>query len=170
MYIDLAGSNYLGLALRAKVEDSWIQWVDHVTSAPWLRNWRHSPLFGCEGDTPAGRSVDMQMILNYPKSDKLKSEPYQIIRCGSIAAAIFSSAVWGFGLAGWQTPVEAGSMEGKDSRGTKVRLKVAMDTILKLQGCTAPNNLRTYFWHGALPCEYYDLDEWLKGLSAEIFF
>lgn len=83
-YIALALASPAGLSWRAKVEEAWPQWLQHVEDAPWLRNFRDSPLLKIKtrARTPWGAIVD-----GWPRY------PHH-----GVADAIFSTVVWGFGV------------------------------------------------------------------------
>lgn len=174
-YVDLAGSNPVGLRLRKLVEAHWIEWVAQVATAPWLRNWQRSQLLGCEGCTPEGHRVTPKMIEDFracnglPEAKDLSAQ--KVANCGEIAIVIFSSAVWGFGLDGWlrnsklslrpfnEFKIDEFRVSGvdvlevdalKDRRGGRVRVNHAMAKVLELQGVKSPNAARTYFWDDRL--------------------
>ena len=79
-----------------------------------------------------------------------------------IASAIYSNAVWGYGLSDWL-------------RGEAAVDKTALHTIYKLQNLTRPNPLRNYTWDDKIyrgcgvlvPCEFGELDRWLEPLWLE---
>lgn len=109
-----------------------------------------------------GRLITFSMIDDLRNS--MESEPQNILKYSRVASAIFSSAVWGFGVERWLRDWVEQGIDGGEARGARNRVNAAMREILRLQGVSRPNSARTYFWHGALPCEYYDLDVWLKSL------
>ncbi len=195
-YVDLAGANKTGIKLRNQVETHWVEWVAKVASAPWLRNWTRSQLIGCAGCTPQGHLVTPTMVIDYEKNNKgplCVQTPEELVLQSSIAIAIFSSAVWGFGVDDWLRKVSTAQrgIVAKDigpgqyglldrtehgARGQGIRIHDAMAQILKFQEVNAPCSLRTYFWSDttyndisiAIPCEYYDLDCWLEQLYQKI--
>ena len=173
-YIDLAGSNKTGLRLRQLVEDRWIEWVDQVARAPWLRNWKNSQLLGCTGCTPCGHLVTTSMVEEFERAHKvmLYNGPHRLIDCSSVALVIFSSAVWGFGVEGWLRSLDtAGEVDAVEvakakikivkggfgrtqgaprARGSKLRIHDAMSKVLELQCVKRPNAARTYFWDSTM--------------------
>lgn len=150
-YVGMALSSPAGVALRAKVDTPsiWAQWAgpDGICAhAGWLRNWRRSRFYAPRAD---GHSED---------------------RVDNIAGAIFTSAVWGFGLEGWVTSGSGHNSMISDGiwKGKNFSLKC----ICELQGIHAPNSARTWMWDDILyrgcgvliPVEYGYLDRWLESL------
>ena len=162
-YRALAGGNPAGKALQILVDEHWLEWLELVEDAPWLRSWTRSPLYvkknavaqGVDGtDLPSGEMVDGAARYKQRK----------------IASAIYAEAVWGYGMADW--------LRGKHVHaGTDARTKAntALRTIYNLQGLTCPNPSRNYTWDDKIyrgcgllvPCEFGELDRWLEPLWVE---
>lgn len=162
-YRALAGGNPAGKALQILVDEHWLEWLELVENAPWLRSWTRSPLYvkksetaqGVDGtDLPSGEMVDGAARYKQRK----------------IASAIYAEAVWGYGMADW--------LRGKHIKaGTDARTKAntALRTIYNLQGLTCPNPSRNFTWDDKIyrgcgllvPCEFGELDRWLEPLWVE---
>lgn len=162
-YRALAGGNPAGKALQILVDEHWLEWLELVENAPWLRSWTRSPLYvkksetaqGVDGtDLPSGETVDGAARYKQRK----------------IASAIYAEAVWGYGMADW--------LRGKHVKaGTDARTKAntALRTIYNLQGLTCPNPSRNFTWDDKIyrgcgllvPCEFGELDRWLEPLWVE---
>lgn len=162
-YRALAGGSPAGKALQILVDEHWLEWLELVENAPWLRSWTRSPLYvkksavaqGVDGtDLPSGEMVDGAARYKQRK----------------IASAIYAEAVWGYGMADW--------LRGKHVHaGTDARTKAntALRTIYNLQGLTCPNPSRNYTWDDKIyrgcgllvPCEFGELDRWLEPLWVE---
>ena len=162
-YRALAGGSPAGKALQILVDEHWLEWLELVENAPWLRSWTRSPLYvkksetaqGVDGtDLPSGEMVDGAARYKQRK----------------IASAIYAEAVWGYGMADW--------LRGKHIKaGTDARTKAntALRTIYNLQGLTCPNPSRNFTWDDKIyrgcgllvPCEFGELDRWLEPLWVE---
>lgn len=162
-YRALAGGSPAGKALQILVDKHWLEWLELVENAPWLRSWTRSPLYvkksepaqGVDGtDLPSGEMVDGAARYKQRK----------------IASAIYAEAVWGYGMADW--------LRGKHIKaGTDARTKAntALRTIYNLQGLTCPNPSRNFTWDDKIyrgcgllvPCEFGELDRWLEPLWVE---
>ena len=162
-YRALAGGSPAGKALQILVDEHWLEWLELVENAPWLRSWTRSPLYvkknavaqGVDGtDLPSGEMVDGAVRYKQRK----------------IASAIYAEAVWGYGMADW--------LRGKHVHaGTDARTKAntALRTIYNLQGLTCPNPSRNFTWDDKIyrgcgllvPCEFGELDRWLEPLWVE---
>lgn len=162
-YRALAGGSPAGKVLQILVDEHWLEWLELVENAPWLRSWTRSPLYvkksetaqGVDGtDLPSGEMVDGAARYKQRK----------------IASAIYAEAVWGYGMADW--------LRGKHVHaGTDARTKAntALRTIYNLQGLTCPNPSRNYTWDDKIyrgcgllvPCEFGELDRWLEPLWLE---
>lgn len=162
-YRALAGGSPAGKALQILVDEHWLEWLELVENAPWLRSWTRSPLYvkknavaqGVDGtDLPSGEMVDGAARYKQRK----------------IASAIYAEAVWGYGMADW--------LRGKHVHaGTDARTKAntALRTIYNLQGLTCPNPSRNFTWDDKIyrgcgllvPCEFGELDRWLEPLWVE---
>lgn len=162
-YRALAGGSPAGYMLSILVDKHWLEWLELVENAPWLRSWTRSPLYvkksetaqGVDGtDLPSGEMVDGAARYKQRK----------------IASAIYAEAVWGYGMADW--------LRGKHIKaGTDARTKAntALRTIYNLQGLTCPNPSRNFTWDDKIyrgcgllvPCEFGELDRWLESLWVE---
>lgn len=162
-YRALAGGSPAGYMLSILVDKHWLEWLELVETAPWLRNWVRSPFYvkksavaqGVDGtDLPSGETVDGAARFKQRK----------------IASAIYAEAVWGYGMADW--------LRGKHVHaGTDARTKAntALRTIYNLQGLSCPNPTRNYTWDDKIyrgcgllvPCEFGELDRWLEPLWVE---
>lgn len=162
-YRALAGGSPRGKALQQLVDEHWLEWLELVENAPWLRSWTRSPLYVKKSaiaqevdgtDLPSGEVVDGAARYKQRK----------------IASAIYAEAVWGYGLADW--------LRGKHVHaGTDARTKAntALRTIYNLQGLTCPNPSRNFTWDDKIyrgcgllvPCEFGELDRWLEPLWIE---
>ena len=162
-YRALAGGSPQGKTLQILVEERWLEWLEIVENAPWLRNWTRSSFYikknadalGVAGTSgPSGEMVDGAAQYRQRK----------------IASAIFAEAVWGYGMADW--------LRGKHVHaGTDARTKAntALRTIYNLQNLTCPNPTRKYTWDDKIyrgcglliPCEFGELDRWLEPLWVE---
>lgn len=162
-YRALAGGSPAGKTLQILVDAHWLEWLELVENAPWLRSWTRSPLYvkksavaqGVDGtDLPSG-----EMVAGAARYKQRK-----------IASAIYAEAVWGYGMADW--------LRGKHVHaGTDARTKAntALRTIYNLQGLTCPNPSRNFTWDDKIyrgcgllvPCEFGELDRWLEPLWVE---
>lgn len=162
-YRALAGGSPAGKTLQILVDEHWLEWLELVENAPWLRSWTRSPLYvkksavaqGVDGtDLPSGEMVDGAARYKQRK----------------IASAIYAEAVWGYGMADW--------LRGKHVHaGTDARTKAntALRTIYNLQGLTCPNPSRNFTWDDKIyrgcgllvPWEFGELDRWLEPLWVE---
>lgn len=152
-YRALAYGSPQGKVLQTLVDTHWIEWLEIVETAPWLRSWTRSPLYVKKQSTQA-------VVVDDPSGKTLPNAAH--FKQYRIANAIYSNAVWGYGLSNWL-------------RGEAAVAKTALHTIYKLQNLTRPNPLRNYTWDdkiyrgcGALvPCEFGELDRWLEPLWLE---
>lgn len=159
-YEALAFSSPKGVALSELVEASWIDWVDTVSYAPWLRNWKKSNLYNKKGFTPAGNSYTEHGICSYGLRD--------VKYVGAIASALYASIVWGLGVEQWLTP------KHYDAKGQQARSAVLH--IYKLQGISKPSAPRLYTWDLqvykrcglCIPVELSALDKWLEPLWHQL--
>ena len=141
-YTALAYQQPRGILLRQLVEQEWVEWCDRVAQAPWKAYWKRCRLWKQQCTTP---------------SDQPCSEG----SCGNVPLAIYTSAVWGFGIEGWLM---------KQGRAANAPLY----EILRLQEVANPRTVqhRTHLWDDKLyrgcglqiPAEFGDLDRWLEGL------
>lgn len=166
-YRALAGGNPQGLTLQLLVEEHWLEWLETVETAPWLRNWTRSPLYTKKGPKAQASALNLDGT-DSPSGERVDGAQYYAQR--KIASAIFAEAVWGYGMADW--------LRGKHIHaGTDARTKAntALRTIYNLQNLTCPNPLRNYTWDDKIyrgcglliPCEFGELDRWLEPLWVE---
>lgn len=162
-YRALAGGSPAGYILSVLVDKHWLEWLEVVENAPWLRSWTRSPLYvkknavaqGVDGtDLPSGEMVDGAVRYKQRK----------------IANAIYAEAVWGYGMADWLRGKHV--LAGTDAR---TKANTALRTIYNLQGLTCPNPSRNFTWDDKIyrgcgllvPCEFGELDRWLEPLWVE---
>lgn len=164
-YKELAYRSPRGTLLSELVEDKWLDWVRFVDEAPWLPNWKKSPLLAANQDvdalgvTPFGAEV----------------EPGHQ---ACIAQHLYSEAVWGYGMFGWLDPGKHGSGSSWGALGTdsRVRSNSALRAIWRLQGLKYPSTTRRFMFDDCIyrgtglmvPSEFGDLDRWLEPLWFEI--
>ena len=145
-YIALAYQQPRGVALQKLVVANWAEWCSLVAKAPWRTYWKKSRYY-------RQQCVDTNGTL-LPE-----------IRCGNIPLAVYSTAVWGFGVEGWlRIPVR--------------RTRTPLYEILKLQGVqnTKSINSRNHMWDDKLyrgcgvllPAELGELDRWLESLWQQV--
>lgn len=164
-YRALAGGSPQGKTLQMLVDEHWLEWLEIVETAPWLRNWVRSSLYvktnspakvaaaqvAGGSDLPTGETIDASRTFVQHK----------------IASAIYAEAVWGYGMAGW--------LRGKKViMGTDVNTRTnnALRTIYNLQGITCPSHSRKHLWDDRIyrgcgmliPYEFGELDRWLEPL------
>lgn len=152
-YRALAYGSPQGKVLQTLVDTHWIEWLEIVEAAPWLRSWTRSPLYVRKQNIQA-------VIVDNPSGKTLPNAAY--FKQYKIANAIYSNAVWGYGLSDWL-------------RGENAVAKTALRTIYKLQNLARPNPLRNYTWDDKIyrgcgiliPCEFGELDRWLEPLWLE---
>lgn len=145
-YTALACQQPRGLKLQQLVEEHWSEWCTIVDEACWLRYWKHSNEIQQPCVTPSDKHVSVS-------------------RCGNVPLAVYSCAVWGFGLDGW--------MSDGSKKGTK-----AMYAIGALQKVKIPCTGRTVeiddkLYRGCglmLPPEFGDLDRWLEPMWRQVCF
>ena len=145
-YVALACQQPRGLLLQQMVEEHWSDWCRVVAKAPWLRYWKRSDAIKEQCVTPA----DL-LCLEYG--------------CGNVPLAIYSAAVWGFGLEGWLKP-------------SKSTVHDAVKELSKLQNINTPasHRNRTFMWDDKLyrgcglmiPPELGDLDRWLEPMWRQV--
>lgn len=169
-YKNIAAGSEPGQKLFNLANDRWTEWLQFVEEAPWLRNWRKSPLWlpveGTAGKAscPRGEMVD---------------GTWQHHR---IATYIFTNAVWGYGMLKWLTGDAAALGERTHARRAYIaRYNKPMTSLLEVQG-VKPYSLsaenRTYFWDDKIyrgcgvmiPYEYGDLDRWLEPMWQEVLY
>ena len=145
-YTALAYQQPRGLLLQELVELNWDSWCEVVLQAPWKTYWKKSTHWKQQNVTPA----DL---------------PCCIGGCGSVPLAIYSAAVWGFGVEEWL------KLTGQKARAP-------MHEVLRMQGVQDPRVVihRTYMWDAKLlrgcgmqmPSEFGDLDRWLEPLWQKV--
>lgn len=162
MYKAIAYSSSAGVQLDALVHKHWDQWVQLVAEAPWLKNWTRSYLYpkAAEGVT----------------RDQLRSV---LSNWETLAQALYVEAVWGYGIRDWLHGEAAViSKDCKDCKGSKkysFGTNEALRRILELQCSRWPSDTRTYLWDQKIymgcgilvPCEFGDLDRWLRSLVRD---
>ena len=162
-YRALAGGNPAGYMLSVLVDKHWLEWLELVENAPWLRSWTRSPLYVKKGETAPG--VDGTDL---PSGEMVDGAARYKQR--KIAQAIYAEAVWGYGMADW--------LRGKHNKATadaKTKTNPALRTIYNLQNLRYPNSSRNYTWDDKIyrgcgllvPCEFGELDRWLEPLWVE---
>lgn len=144
-YVALACQQPRGLLLQRQVELNWREWCKIVAIAPWLRYWRRSNAIKEQCVTPA----DLRCLEH---------------GCGNVPLAIYSAAVWGFGLEGWLKP-------------NKSTIHDAVKALNRLQNVhtSTSHRSRTFMWDAKLyrecglmiPPELGDLDRWLEPMWQE---
>lgn len=167
-YRALAGGSPQGKMLQCLVEDHWLEWLEIVETAPWLRNWVRSHFY--VKPTATARATAAQQLVEGagPSGEKVEGAARFMQR--KIASALYAEAVWGYGMADW--------LRGKHIHaGTDARTKAntALRTIYNLQNLTCPSSTRTYTWDDKIyrgcglliPCEFGELDRWLEPLWVE---
>ena len=172
-YKELAYGSPRGAALAQIVDERWIQWLQIVDDAPWLRNWNKSLLLAdsrrstssterwlMRGSTPLGR-----VLVDGELGHQAR-----------IAYSIFAEAVWGYGVLGWLDRDSRGKLkQGAIGTDSRVKSSSALRCIWKLQNVKCPSTTRKYMFDDAIyrgtgllvPCEFGDLDRWLEPLWFE---
>ena len=145
-YIAIAYQQPKGIKCQRLVEERWHEWCTIVEKAPWRPYWRKS-------------KYSKQICVSPNKKE------YVNYTCGTIPLAIYSCAVWGFGIEGWL------KKQGREAR-------TPVYDILNLQGTQDPKliNRRTHMWDDKLlrgcglqlPSELGDLDRWLEKLWQQV--
>lgn len=132
-YIFLAYMSPKGLRLANNVEAHWTEWLALVEGAPWLRTFKNSPrLRGkARARTPSGAIVD-----GWPR-----------FMHHEIADALYSSAVWGFGVDLKHETDVFWRQELTRLQGSWNPLAGSMNVLNKLE---------------PLPIPYRELDDWLE--------
>lgn len=145
-YVALAYQQPKGRMLQTQIEARWDEWCRIVTQAPWKTYWKKSDYWKQQCVTPA----------DYICLEK---------GCGNVPLAIFSCAVWGFGIEEWLK---------KTGRAAKAPVR----EILRLQGVRDPATTihRAHMWDSrlyrgcgmVLPSEFGYLDRWLEPMWQQI--
>lgn len=150
-YEAIAYMQHRGIEMLKLVVDNWIKWVDIVEDSRWLKSWKHSNY--CKQSVWAPGEI---LILDYSSG-------------GNVPLAIFSSAIWGFGVERWApvaTDTDGGQLRGRGKSNEPAK------TILQLRGVTKPNSYQSSLWDDKLyrgcgmllPVEYGELDRWLEPM------
>lgn len=131
-----------GILLQKLVEERWDEWSNIVAEAPWRSYWKKSIYIRQASLTPAGKSCINE-------------------GCGNVPLAIYTTAVWGFGVEGWLK---------NQGRAAKAPAR----EIIRLQGVREPRVLdqRKGMWDDKLyrgcgilvPSEFGWLDRWLEPM------
>lgn len=145
-YTALAYQQPRGLLLQELVELNWAEWCRTVAEAPWITYWKKSQYWKQPCVTPADLHCS-------------------VMGCGNVPIAIYSCAVWGFGVEEWLK---------KTGRG----MRAPMHDILRLQGVKDPrvSLQRAHMWDAKLlrgcgmqmPSEFGELDRWLEPLWQQV--
>lgn len=157
-----------GPLLKQKVEQRWLDWIETVAEAPWLRHWTHSSMVeqSVEDYTPGG-----ELVLN---SKCVAHARGQTLYIGRLCLYIFTNAVWGFGVEDWlNKPYGI-----HPTAGTKKNISYtqAVSSIITAQELkTLPTN-RKLLWDPPIyrgcgleiPPEYGTFDRWLDKLWFEV--
>lgn len=167
-YRALAGGSPVGYMLSVLVDRHWLEWLELVENAPWLRSWVRSPLYVKPSARAQAKAALDVAGTDLPSGEMVDGAARYKQR--KIAYAIYAEAVWGYGMAGW--------LRGKHVHaGTDARTKAntALRTIYNLQGLTCPDPSRNFTWDDKIyrgcgllvPCEFGELDRWLEPLWVE---
>lgn len=145
-YTALAYQQPRGKLLQQMVEEHWDEWCEIVAKAPWKTYWKKSKYYKQQCVSP-GDSV------------------CPVYGCGTIPLAIYSCAVWGFGVEEWL------KLTGRKARAPVYE-------ILKLQEVKDPRTIlgRKNMWDEKLlrgcgmqmPSEFGYLDRWLEPLWQQV--
>ena len=129
------------------VEARWIEWLQIVKEASWLKYWVHSPY---------APKTSCTIKLN-PIDDALAQACCEgvTIRLTGIATLIFSEAVWGFGIEEWLRKPRTSTRAQKVIQEARAYDSTILLKSFELEGVS--NTL-------LLPQEFYDLDQWLEQL------
>lgn len=150
-YQALAFNSKQGLKLSDIVEERWLEWVDTVSKAPWLKNWHKSNFVRNKQDftgatTPQGKPIDVENL-----------------SAALIAYTLYAEAVWGFGTSAWKVD---------DLKTEALSHNKTLKTIWNLQnmkyGCASRKyTIDDSIYRGiglTIPCEFGELDRWLEPL------
>ena len=145
-YVAIAFQQPKGIKMREVVEEHWSEWASIVAEAPWRGYWKRSAYIRQPSVTPAGTS-------------------YVDEGCGNVPLAIYTTAVWGFGVEEWLK---------KQGRAAKSPVR----EIIHLQGVREPRVIgqRKNMWDDKLqrgcgillPTEFGWLDRWLEPMWAHL--
>ena len=145
-YVAIAFQQPKSIKMRDMVEDQWSEWASIVAEAPWRGYWKKSVYMRQPNVTPSGAS-------------------YVDEGCGNVPLAIYTTAVWGFGVEEWL------KTQGR-AANSPVR------EIIRLQGVREPKVIgqRKNMWDDKLqrgcgiilPAEFGWLDRWLEPMWAHL--
>lgn len=145
-YTALAYQQPRGKLLQQLVEEHWDDWCEIVAKAPWKTYWKKSKYYKQQCVSP-GDSV------------------HPVYGCGTVPLAIYSCAVWGFGIEEWL------KLTGRKARAPVYE-------VLRLQEVKDPSTIlgRKNMWDEKLlrgcgmqmPSEFGDLDRWLEPLWQQV--
>ena len=145
-YVAIAFQQPKGIKMRDMVEDHWSEWASIVAEAPWRGYWKKSVYIRQPSVTPSGAA-------------------YVDEGCGNVPLAIYTTAVWGFGVEGWLK---------KQGRAANSPIR----EIIRLQGVREPKVIgqRKSMWDDKLqrgcgiilPAEFGWLDRWLEPMWAHL--
>lgn len=180
-YKALAYNTDLGLELTRMVELNWLDWVEKVADTPWTKNWKKSPLYGCEGVKPSGAP--------FSEPGRGSADNKSVVYFGAIANAIYCSTIWGIGIDNWLLNENSilkcsgdtrlnklsQALRGKGCTG-RTYVNEPMVCMLELQRAPNASSARAYFWDDKLyrgcgmrvPIEIGDLDRWLEPMWLEV--
>lgn len=167
-YRALAGGSPAGKALQILVDEHWLEWLELVENAPWLRNWVRSPLYVKPNARAQAKAALDVAGTDLPSGEMVDGASRFAQR--KIASAIYAEAVWGYGMADWLRGNHV--VMGTDA---KTKANTALRTIYNLQCLKCPNPARNYTWDDKIyrgcgllvPCEFGELDRWLEPLWVE---
>ena len=156
-------TNPQGNMMLRKVNDRWYEWINIVSTAPWLRHWSKSYLLNSNeyAHNPAGQPTE--------RNKCVATIGNRTVDVASISHKIFIDAVWGFGIEDWlRYPW------GID--GNKQQYPTIVATILDAQGLTQLPISRKQMWDRPIymgcgleiPPEFGVLDRWLDKLWYEV--
>lgn len=179
-YKELAYGSPRGAALAQIVDERWLQWLQIVDDAPWIRNWHKSLLLADSHRSlpDSGEAVDPSGWLmrgSTPLGRVLVDE--ELGHQARIAYSIFAESVWGYGVLGWLDRDARGKLkQGAIGTGSRVKSSCALRCIWRLQNVKHPSTTRKYMFDDAIyrgtglmvPCEFGDLDRWLEPLWFEV--
>lgn len=145
-YTALAYQQPRGKLLQQLVEEHWDDWCEIVAKAPWKTYWKKSKYYKQQCVSPGD-----------------SARP--VYGCGTVPLAIYSCAVWGFGIEEWL------KLTGRKARAPVYE-------VLRLQEVKDPSTIlgRKNMWDEKLlrgcgmqmPSEFGYLDRWLEPLWQQV--
>jgi hypothetical protein len=145
-YTALAYQQPRGKLLQQLVEEHWDDWCEIVAKAPWKTYWKKSKYYKQQCVSPGD-----------------STRP--VYGCGTVPLAIYSCAVWGFGIEEWL------KLTGRKARAPVYE-------VLRLQEVKDPSTIlgRKNMWDEKLlrgcgmqmPSEFGYLDRWLEPLWQQV--